>query len=59
MQERKRFPIAILPILGEPSAAVEPGNGAFDDPAFGQDNKSFGPIGTLDDFNVEMRENFC
>jgi hypothetical protein len=28
------------PILGEPSAAIEPRNGALDDPAFGQDHKS-------------------
>jgi len=24
-----------------------------------QDHKSADPIGTFDDFNVEMRENFC
>ena len=29
MQERKRFPIAVLPILGEPSAAIEPGKRAL------------------------------
>ena len=36
-----------------------PCNGALDDPAFVQDHKSADPIGTFDDFNVEMRENFC
>ena len=29
------------------------------DPAFGQDHKSADPIGTFDDFNVEMRQNLC
>jgi len=31
VQERKRFPIAVLPILGEPSAAIEPSKRALDD----------------------------
>src|SRR6476659_1189308 len=58
-QERERFAVEILPILGEPSAAIEPGNGALDDPAFGQDHKSADLIGTFDNFDVEMRKNFC
>jgi hypothetical protein len=59
VQERERFSVEILPILGEPSAAIEPRNGALDDPAFGQDRKSADLIGTFDDFNVEMRQNSC
>src|SRR6185436_19820297 len=55
----ERFSVEILPILGEPSAAIELGNGALDDPAFGQDHKSADLIGTVDDFDVEMRKNFC
>jgi hypothetical protein len=58
-QERERLSVEILPILGEPSAAIEPSDGALHDPAFGQDHKSADPIGTFDDFNVEMRQNFC
>ena len=54
-----RLSVEILPILGKPSAAIEPRNGALDDPAFGQDHKSADLIGTFDDFNVEMRQNFC
>ena len=34
-QERKRLAIKVLPILGEPAAAIEPSDGSFDDPAFG------------------------
>ena len=55
MQERKRFSIAALPILGEPSAAIEPSKRALDNPAFGQDNKPFGQIRVLDDLHVQMR----
>jgi hypothetical protein len=59
VQERERLSVEVLPILGEPSAAIEPGDGALDDPAFGQHRKSAGPIGAFDDFNVEMWQNFC
>src|ERR1700694_2214276 len=58
-QERERLSVEILPILGKPSAAIEPRNGALDDPAFGRDHKSADLIGTFDDFNVEMRQSFC
>src|SRR5258708_25425355 len=57
-KKRERLSVEVLPILGEPSAAVEPSDGALDDPAFWQDQKSADPIGTFDDFNVERR-NFC
>src|SRR5262245_48658541 len=43
-QECERFAIEVLPILGESAAAVEPREGALDDPAFGQYDKSFGLI---------------
>jgi hypothetical protein len=58
-QERKRFAIEVLPILGEPSATIEPSDGALDDPAFGDDLEADCGVGSLDDFNVKMRENFC
>ena len=59
MQERERLAVEVFPILCESSAAIEPSDGALDDPAFGQDHKCVNPIGTFDDFNVEMRANFC
>jgi hypothetical protein len=52
---RERLSVEILPILGEPSTAIEPGNGALDDPVFGQDHKSADLIGTFDDFNIEIK----
>src|ERR1700690_3596067 len=39
-------------------AAVEPRNGALDDPAFGQDHKAADLIGTFDDFDLDKRSNF-
>lgn len=44
--------VAIFPILGEPATAVEPGDGAFDDPSLGLDDETFGVIAASDDFNL-------
>ena len=53
MEKGERIVIAILPILGEPAAAIEPRDGAFNDPALGFDHKAFGVIGTFDDFDCQ------
>src|SRR5262249_30925358 len=53
-QERQRVAIEVLPILGKPSAAVEPSKGAFDDPTAWKHHESFRPIGALDDFSFEL-----
>ena len=39
-----------LPVLGETAAAPQPCEGAFDDPAPGQQHEAFGGIRSLDDF---------
>ena len=57
-QECERLAVEVLPILGEPAAAIEPCDGTLDNPAFGHHDKSGNSIGTFHDFNVEMRENF-
>jgi len=57
VQERQRFAIAVLPILGEPATTIEPSKRAFDDPAFWQDYKSVRAIGTFDDLHRQMRAN--
>ena len=59
MQERQRLSIAVLPILGEPSAAIEPSKRAFDDPAFGQNDKSRDAIGSLDDVDLQTWADSC
>jgi hypothetical protein len=49
----------VLPVLDEPATVNEPSESAFDEPAFGQDHESLGPIGTLDDCSFQMREHAC
>ena len=46
--------IAVLPILGEPAATVEPADRAFDDPASGQNDKALEAIGALDDLGLQI-----
>jgi hypothetical protein len=46
--------IEVLPILCKPSAAVEPSNGALDDPAAWKHHKSCGLIGALDDLSLKV-----
>ena len=41
-----------LPVLGQPAASVQPGDGALDDPALGQDDELAG-VGSLDDLDVD------
>ena len=38
-------------VLGEPAAASEPSEGAFDHPAAGKEFKPFGDVGSLDDLD--------
>jgi hypothetical protein len=45
--------VAVFPVLGEPSAAVEPGNGTLNDPTFGFDDKAFGSIRAFDDLDLQ------
>jgi hypothetical protein len=46
----------VFPVLGQPAAAVEPGDGAFDAPALGQHDEALGPIGALDDLGFQTRQ---
>jgi hypothetical protein len=52
VRESERSAVEALPVLGEPSASPEPGEGAFDDPASGQHEEAFGPVRALDDLDV-------
>ena len=40
---------AVFDVLGEASAAVEPAEGTFDDPALGQDGEALGGVRSFDD----------
>src|SRR5438105_15076581 len=53
-QERQRLAIEVLPVLRQSSAAVEPGNGAFDNPTFRQHRKALRAIGALDDLYIGL-----
>ena len=57
-QERERYAVEVLPILGESSAAVEPRKRALNDPALGQHDKSLDLIGSLDDLGLHARQDF-
>ena len=50
--ERAPFAVEAFPILGQSAAAAKPGEGAFDDPALGQDDEAFGVTQSLDDLEV-------
>lgn len=41
-------------VFGEPTAAAEPADGAFDNPAFGDDLEALRRIGAFDDFDLEL-----
>ena len=43
--------LAFLPILGQAAATIDPGEGAFDDPASGLDHEAPGALGTFDDLD--------
>ena len=51
MEEGECVVVAVLPVLGQPSTAVEPADRTFHDPALGFDDKAFGVIGTSDDLD--------
>jgi hypothetical protein len=51
VEEGERVVVEVFPILGEPAAAVEPCDRAFNDPALGFDNEAFSVISAPDDLH--------
>ena len=45
--------VQTFPILRQPSAAIEPGDGAFNDPSPGQDKEALRLIRSLDDLEID------
>ena len=58
MEEGERVVVAVFPILGEPPAAVEPCDGALNDPTLGFDDKAFSVISAFDDFDHQAAHRF-
>src|SRR5215472_14905643 len=56
LEEGEGVAVEVLPVLGQASAAIEPGDGALDDPALGERDETGATIRSLDDFGFEMRQ---
>jgi len=56
VEEGERPAVEAFPVLGQPSAAAEPGKRAFADPAFGQHDEGFGLIRPLNDLDLRARQ---
>jgi hypothetical protein len=48
--------VETFPVFGQSSAAAEPSEGAFDDPALGQCDEACGLIRSLDDLDIDARQ---
>src|SRR5271157_5399552 len=57
VEEGERLAIEAFPILGQPSAAAEPSQRAFADPALGQHDEGLGLIRPLNDLDLYARAN--
>ena len=53
VQEGESLAAEALPVFGQPTAAVQPSYGAFDNPALRQDREALGLIGPLDDLHTD------
>ena len=58
VKEGEGVVVAIFPVLGEPTTAVEPGDGALNDPALGFDDKAFGVVSAFDDLDHRAAHRF-
>jgi len=47
--------VAVFPVLGEPTATIEPSDSALDNPALWFDNEAFGAVAAFDDFDLKVR----
>ena len=48
--------VETFPVFGQSSAAAEPSEGAFDDPALGQCDEACGLIRSLDDLDIDAHQ---
>ena len=59
MDESERVVIKIFPVLGETATATQPTDGAFDDPAFRENDEAPELIAAPDNFGNEVRHDVC
>jgi hypothetical protein len=57
-EESERVSVEVFEIFRQPAAAIEPREGAFDNPTSWQKLKPFGLVGAFDDFDLEVRQDF-
>ena len=55
MQECERIVVSVLPVLGEPAAAVQPGDGSLDDPTLRLHDEAPCVVAAFDDLNPKVR----
>ncbi len=48
----------VFEILGQPAAAIEPSESALDNPTSRQKRKPFGLVGAVDDFDLDVWQDF-
>ena len=48
--------VEVFPVLGETTTSTEPTDGAFDDPALGQNDEALGVIAAADDLGCQARQ---
>ena len=54
VEEGECVVVSVFPVLGEPTAVVEPADGTLDDPALGFDGKALGVISAFDDLDHQV-----
>jgi hypothetical protein len=53
-EEGKRIVVAVFPVLSETATAIEPADGALDEPALWLDCEAFGAVATFDDVDLKI-----
>jgi len=56
LEEGECVVVEVFPVLGKSAAAVEPSDGALDNPTLGQHDEALGLIGSLDDLGFDPGE---
>ncbi len=58
-QEQEGGEVEVLPVLGQSTGTVQPSDRSFDDPAPGQFHETFRLIGSFDDLDFKIWQDFA